>query len=241
MPKKCNSTYVNLRNLDSGTAEKKVELKIVLVYAWIFLFFILQPKNLLAQKNSDNLNIMDEIDHYEKDPYYQPIYFKNIGIIPYFYQGHKVTKILKLQSKNKTEKLIKELEKYVSQFGIQNFYKDTDMLWALGQLYEQSNRKEDAKILYRFVLRHLDDSVNEVRVFYDSLVYLDEDYYVPVKYYYDLVGEKESVDTIFPPDVYLNMGTDVNSNMADYGPSINLAGDKLIFSSKRNRVKEASI
>ncbi len=171
--------------------------------------------------------------------FYQPFEFTNIGLEPYYYNKKKVKKILKLQKKNKSEKLIRELEKYVSQFGIQNFYKNTDMMWRLGQLYENSGRIEDAKVIYRYVLRHKRDSTQNIRIFYDSLTVLDKAYYVPIQYYYDLVGLDESTDTMRPPDIYLNMGEDVNSLAADYGPTINIAGDVLIFSSRRNEVKEA--
>ncbi len=205
----------------------------------LFIYLFLSPSLSTAQSGKQSRTLTDDDKSSLKDIYYEPIHFENVGKIPYFSQSRKIKRILKLQRKNKTEKLIKELEKYVSQFGIQNFYKDTDMLWGLGQLYQQSGRLEDAKIIYRYVLRHTKDSVEQVRVFYDSLMVLEEDYYVPIQYYYDIVGKKESTDTIYPPDIYLNMGEDVNSKAADYGPTINLAGDKLIFSSRRNQEKEA--
>lgn len=173
------------------------------------------------------------------DPFYQPFQFENINVIPYYFHKRKLKRINRHQKKNRTHKLISELEEYVSQFGIQNFYKDTKMLWILGQLYEESDRMQDAKFLYRLLLRHTEDSVQQVRKYYDSLTYLEKDYFVPVKYYYDLVGAKNEVDTVLPPEIYLNMGEDVNSPFADYGPAINYEGDILIFSSKRNEVKEA--
>ncbi len=181
----------------------------------------------------------DKVEQAQSSEFYQPFEFSNIGTIPYYYKKGKVKKILRLQKKNKIPKLIRELEKYISQFGIQNFYKNTDMMWRLGQLYENTGRLEDAKVVYRYVLRHKRDSVQKVRIFYDSLTVLDKEYYVPIQYYYDLVGTDESTDTLHPPDIYLNMGEDVNSAASDYGPTINLKGDVLIFSSKRNEVKEA--
>jgi outer membrane protein OmpA-like peptidoglycan-associated protein len=189
-----------------------------------------------ASKNGEK-NSNDTEQTY--DEFHEPIVFENIGEDPYYYKRKKIKRIRKLQQKNKIDKVIKNLEKYISQFGIQNFYKDTDMLWRLGQLYEQSGRTEDAKVLYRYALRHLKDSVNQVRLFYDSLTVLDKIYYVPVQYYYNLVGEESSSDTIHPPDIYLNIGTDVNSASADYGPTLNMEGDKMIFSSRRNEIKEA--
>lgn len=214
-------------------------LKFLLALLLIILV-IAEPLSAQNAENKDNgSRLLDRGDIETFDPFHQPIKFQNIGVIPYFFKKKDLKKINKHQKKNRTDKLIVELEEYVSQFGIQNFHQDGKMLWILGQLYEQSGRLEDAKFLYRLVLKHTRDSTKRVRLYYDSLTYLEDDLYVPVQYYFDLVGKNPSVDTVHPPDIYLNMGEDVNSVEPDYGPTLNYEGDVLIFSSKRNEIKEA--
>ena len=43
--------------------------------------------------------------------------------------------------------------KYISQFGIQNFYKDTELLWQYAKLTELFGNTEDANFLYKLVLK----------------------------------------------------------------------------------------
>src|SRR5690606_24225109 len=74
-----------------------------------------------------------------------------------------------------------------------------------------------------------------VRMEYDSLTRNQADYYVPLKYYYELVEYRKEIDTLRPPQgVLLNMGIAVNSPKADYGPTIGNVDTVLLFTSKRN-------
>ena len=60
---------------------------------------------------------------------------------------------------------------------------------------------------------------------------------MPIEYYYELVEHRKLIDTLRPPrGVLLNMGTSVNSSDADYGPSLSLENNVLIFTSKRNNL-----
>ena len=63
--------------------------------------------------------------------------------------------------------------------------------------------------------------------------------FVPIDYYYELVEHRKLIDTLQPPrGVLLNMGMLVNSSSADYGPSLNIHNDILVFTSKRKKVDE---
>ena len=69
----------------------------------------------------------------------------------------------------------------------------------------------------------------------DTITKNQKDYYVPLKDYYDLVAYRKEVDTLRPPQgVLLKMADWVNSDKADYGPTIGNLDSILLFTSKRN-------
>ncbi|TPE45013.1 OmpA family protein [Pontibacter mangrovi] len=163
--------------------------------------------------------------------------FPNLNKIPYYYDRKKLALIQRLEKRKQYRRALPLLEQYVQHFGIQNFYKDTDLLWRLGQLYERQGNPEKAKALYRLVLKHHRTDVSQVKSYYDSLEQNTKDYYVPLDYYYELVEYRKSIATFKPPKgVYLNMGNAINSPYADYGPTLNDENEVLIFTSKRNVV-----
>ncbi len=167
-----------------------------------------------------------------------PFEFPNLYVQPLYVDEAELNKINKYQYKGKTKKLLRTLEEYISNFGVQNFYRDLEMLWILGQLYEGLGQYENAKAAYRLVLKHSSVRRTEVRLHYDSLTLMDEDIFVPIKYYYDFVGIEGLVDTLVGPEIYKNMGPDINSDAADYGPALNFEADLMIFTSTRNTVFE---
>lgn len=165
--------------------------------------------------------------------------FKNINKIPDYYNRDALKKIQKLEASQDWEKLYKELKTYVSQFGVQNFYKDTRLIWRLAKLTELFGTREEAKSLYRLVLRHhhSDINIHEIELYYDSLNTQEAEQYVPLDYYYELVEYRKMIDTLRPPrGVLLNMGKNINSSSADYAPSLNSENNMLIFTSQRNNL-----
>jgi outer membrane protein OmpA-like peptidoglycan-associated protein len=167
-----------------------------------------------------------------------PFEFPNLHRTPFFIDETELHKINKYQRRGKTEKLLRTLEAYIGNFGVQNFYKDLDLLWILGQLYEGLVQMENAKNSYRLVLKHTSRNIEKVRLHYDSLTLVDEDLFVPIKYYFSMVGAEDLVDTLYGEEVYKNMGPDINSSGAEYGPTLNFEADKMIFTSTRNTVFE---
>lgn len=162
--------------------------------------------------------------------------FPNINRIAYYNDSKKLLAIQKLEKRKQFAQVLPLLEEYISNFGIENFYKDTHLLWRLGQLLEKEEQLEKAKAMYRLVLKHHRSSnIRKVYSYYDSLEQNTKDYYVPLDYYYELVEYRKSVSTLQPPKgIYLNMGKAINSDVADYGPTINFEDEVLIFTSKRN-------
>lgn len=189
---------------------------------------------LSAQKLSGN---QIETDSVPSDAILNIYNFKNINKISDYYDRNELKKIEKLEASKDWEKLYKELQKYVSNFGVQNFYKDTRLIWRLAKLTEMFGSPEEAKSLYRLVLRHHHTGIDirEIELYYDSLNDQEAAQYVPLDYYYELVEYRKMIDTLRPPrGILLNMGKQINSPSADYAPSLSVQNDILMFTSQRN-------
>jgi hypothetical protein len=166
------------------------------------------------------------------------IIFQNIGKIKYYHDEAKLKNINKLNVEKKDRQLVFALEDYIIRFGTQNFGTNYDMLWMLAQLYEKQGYTANAKWLYRLILKHSEEQVKYIAQYYDSVTRLEKDYYVPISYYYELVEFRKQVDTLFPPQgVLVSMGDNINSPFEDYGPSLSIDNNTLIFASKRNRIQ----
>lgn len=205
-------------------------------FLYTICFLAISAASSLAQKtitqefNSDSLPDNVILNIYN---------FKNINKVADYYDASELKKINKLDKDENWEGLYKSLKKYVSQFGIQNFYKDTKLIWRLGKLTELFGTQEEAKSLYRLVLRHHHTGINmkEIELYYDSLNDQEAAQYVPLDYYYELVEYRKLIDTLRPPrGVLLNMGQEINSSAADYAPSLNVQNDVLLLTSQRNDV-----
>ncbi len=168
--------------------------------------------------------------------------FPNINKVPDYVDKSKLDKIKDLESQKDWQPLYLELKRYVRNFGIQNFYKDTYLIWRLAKLTELFGGLDQAKPLYKMVLRHHHKDINlrEIELYYDSLNKQEVDLYVPIDYYYELVEHRKAIDTLRPPrGVLLNMGASVNSRQADYGPTLSINNNSLLFTSQRNEVRRS--
>lgn len=165
--------------------------------------------------------------------------FPNVNTIPYYYHQNSLKRITQLQNGGaaKEKDLYTELRLYVKNFGVDNFYKNTSMLWQLAKLSETYGPKGESVLLYKLLLKHhrLEQERRKIRQEYDTLMVNKKDYYVPLEEYYKLVEYRREIDTLRPPQgVLLNMGQAVNSIKADYAPTIGNVDTLLLFSSKRN-------
>ncbi len=166
-----------------------------------------------------------------------PFYFPNINKINYYQDAAVLEKINKAKAQQKWEKLKEILTDYVQQFGVENFYKDTQLIWQLAKLEELYGELEAAKTLYRIALKHHQSNIDlkQIEIFLDSVKMEQTKDYVPIDYYYELVDFRKSIDTLVPPrGVLLSMGKAINSNMADYAPALTLDNKTLLFTSQRD-------
>ncbi len=168
--------------------------------------------------------------------------FPNINKVADYVDKSKLEKIQQLEANKEWRAMYPALKAYVRNFGVQNFYKDTYLIWRLAKLTELFDGLEEAKPLYKMVLRHHHKDINlrEIELYYDSLNKQEVELYVPLDYYYELVEHRKAIDTLRPPrGVLLNMGGNVNSRNADYGPTLNINSDILLFTSQRNEVRRS--
>ncbi len=213
-------------------------MKRLFLLVFLLLTF-LQPTLLQAQqiKHVDPKDLSEanlQVSKLQPDPEFH-LDFPNLNKFSYYHDRKKLSLIHRLEKRKQYGKVLPLLEEYVHNFGVQNFYKDTQLLWRLGQLLERQGNQEKAKALYRLVLKHHRADVRKVMSYYDSLEQNTKNYYVPLNYYYELVEYRKSIATFKPPKgVYVNMGNAINSPYADYGPTLNDENEVLIFTSKRN-------
>ena len=162
--------------------------------------------------------------------------FVNINRYPFFEDKRALRAIAKTERRHEYHKTRLLLEDYVAKFGPTNFARNTDMLWRLGQLLERDSLNLKAKAFYRLALKHHRTDVTRVQLYYDSLEKKNQDLYVPLKTYYDLVEYRKNLNTFHPPKgVYTSMGDAINSPAPDYGPALAGNDSVLLFSSKRKR------
>lgn len=164
--------------------------------------------------------------------------FKNLDKNNYYhYDKTALERIHQLEEQKDLEALTEALKNYITQFGIKNFKKDDDLLWKLGQLYERDGQKRKAAYIYRVLLRHNKENESFVKQYYNDMNKEGNEYFVPVQYYYRMIKERKSIDTLRPPPgVSLNMGNNINSAAHDYGPSLNIKDDILLFTSQRKKI-----
>lgn len=191
-------------------------------------FFNKKKKKETSEIQQDTLEVEGGFDIYD---------FKNVNRIGEYFNRYKLSKIIELEKEQSWPELYEALQNYVKNFSIRNFYVDTYWIWRLAKLTELYGSQEDARALYKLVLRHHHQGIDikEIELYYDSLNTQEIDQYVPIDYYYKLVEHRKAIDTLRPPrGVLLNMGRSINSRKADYGPTLGMNDDVLIYTSKRN-------
>jgi len=206
-------------------------------YSWLlFLFFI--SSTLYAQRRTrKNITIKDSIVAAYDYGNSELFRFPNINHTPYYYSKTAFKKIKQYNNKKDWEHLYPVLKKYVSKFGVENFYKNTYLIWRLAKLTESLGNEQESLFLYKLALNHYRSNldVKTIELTYDSLNQLNEIDYVPIDYYYELVEYRKQVDTLRPPrGVLLNMGKWINSDFADYAPALNNNDTYLLFTTKRD-------
>lgn len=170
--------------------------------------------------------------------------FPNINVIPYYTNASQLAQIEHLIYIKNYILALPMLESYVGNFGIENFQRDTHLIWKLAQLYELLNMPEKSKGMYTLVLKHhLGRDRKKIALHFDTIASGQNEQYVPLEFYYELVEYRKAVDTLSPPhSVFLNMGEMVNDpKYPDYGPTMDMNGRKLIYTKRRKELTDSKL
>jgi outer membrane protein OmpA-like peptidoglycan-associated protein len=184
-------------------------------------------------KSAGVVQLNDSIAAYSQSDIFR---FPNVNKVRFYYDANKLKRIRQLDDAAQFEPMYKELKNYVASFGIENFAKNTPMIWQLAKLSEKYGPKGEALLLYKLVLKHHQQGINLEDIYkkYDSIETDKKEYYVKLDFYYQLVNYRKEIDTLRPPQsVLVNMGGNVNSPKEDYGPTIGNVDTLLLFTSKR--------
>ena len=153
---------------------------------FILAFCLLLPTSLLGQKPTSKfkkggiVQLNDSLTSYSQSDIFE---FPNVNKVKYFQDARKLKA---LNDYPRTDDGLYQLTRdYVKNFGIENFYRNTSLLWELAKLSEKYGPKGEAVLLYKLVLKHHRDNVNEqqVQAEYDSLTKNQKENYVPLNYY----------------------------------------------------------
>lgn len=190
-----------------------------------------EPKKL---KNAGVVTLNDSLTTYSQSGIFD---FPNVNTERFYANTKALQEIQRYDNAGVDEKLYQSLKSYVRNFGVENFSKNVPMLWKLARLSEIHGPPGEAILIYKLILKHHQQGINIDKLFhvYDSIETDKKEFYVPLDYYYELVDLRKEIDTLRPPkSVLINMGDDINSLKADYGPTIGNVDDILLFTSKRN-------
>lgn len=207
----------------------------------VLLTFTIVKAHSQLRAVSESLSLEDSSAIAEQKRIRKLISFPNINRIPYYSDKQDLQAIQKYINEKNKEELYPILYEYVSQFGVENFFRDNQLLWQLAALEEEKGDTLAAIQLYKLVLKHYREGM-ELSLIKDEMNKLpveNKDDYVPLKYYYELVEYRKEIDTLRPPQgVYINMGQEINSRAGDYGPTLSPDNSVMFFTSKRNTIKQ---
>ncbi|MFN3403676.1 MAG: OmpA family protein [Cytophagaceae bacterium] len=214
----------------------------VLTVLVLTVFFTYSFHRVSGQKNKKNISAkavkVDNDSTVVKKSEFQ-LTFKNINYVPFYHDEKQLGLIRKYEEKKDYGNLLPALESYVKNFGIRNFSESTVLIWKLAQLYELNGEREKAVACYKLVLKHhRGKEIRKILQHYDTVNTDKKEFYVPLKYYYELVEYRKAVDTLIPPkSVFLNMGELVNdTKFPDYGPTLHAKNDILIFTKRKKEL-----
>ena len=136
------------------------------------------------------------------------------------------------------------LQKYIADFGVENFQRDVHLLWEAGHVKQELGDTAGAIFFYELAEVHrlgaaalrLNVEVNEDRNI--TLIEIrapKASDWIPVEEYKQLLELRKRLDPLIPPkNVLESMGKAVNSIDADYAPFMHPTDSVLIFTSRRD-------
>ncbi len=206
----------------------------------VVAFCILQASTAVGQRSNkkfkkvNRVELNDTLTSYSQSDIFD---FPNLSLKTAYHDEARLKHIKQLEASGSERESYNALREYVKHFSILNFSANTDMLWKLAKLSQKFGMPGESVLLYKLVLKHHRQNINgrQVRSEFDTLTRNEKTYYVPLNEYYELVEFRKEIDTLRPPHgVLLKMDPWVNSEKADYGPTIGNLDYILLFTSKRH-------
>ena len=186
------------------------------------------PENILKQKSV--LIQSDEAALKRSGTY---LTFPYINRYPFYKNEKELIQIRELAAGEDMEKLDQVLIPYIQNFGIQNFRRDTSLLWLAGRV--KHILKDTARAVYYYDLARMHNrGTRAPRLAYDSLTSATRSEWLPIDKYYELLEVRKRIDSLIPPpNVLTSMGDQVNSLDPDYAPFVHPSNTMLVFTSRR--------
>lgn len=216
------------------------------IYHLILLAFLLTCSKTIVfgqkekkLKKASVIQLNDSLTSYGQSDIFA---FPNVNKGLFYSNPSKLKKIQQLGTSGDEKAMYHELKEYVSNFAVDNFSKNSPMIWKLAKLSEKYGQPGEAILLYKLVLKHHQQGINVAEMYkvYDSIETDKKQYYVPLDFYYKLVDYRKEIDTLRAPHaVLVNMGAGINSDKEDYGPTIGNVDYILLFTSKRHKSKDS--
>lgn len=204
---------------------------ILLILTWISCSTVLAQKQKKFKAGNkvqlnDSLTAFGQIDLFN---------FPNTNKTRLFADAAKLKQLQQAEKNSNEQEMYALLRDYVKNFGVENFAKNVPLLWRLAQLSEKHGPKGEAVLLYKLILKHHQQGINELYKRYDAMETEKKENYVDLNLYYKLVDYRKEIDTLRPPhSVLVRMNDGINSGQEDYGPTMGNADYVLLFTSKRN-------
>lgn len=213
---------------------KTIFFLVITAFSVIFSPAVIGQKKKNKFKSGGSVLLDDSLTTYGQSDIFN---FPNINKLRFFKKEDALRHMAGLEQSLAYEELYKELKAYLSNFGIENFSASTSMIWKLARLSEDFGPPGESVLLYKLVLKHYrqNTEIKKVQQEFDLINTDKKENYVPLQDYYELVAFRKEIDTLRPPQgVLVRMGDWVNSDKADYGPTIGNLDYLLLFTSKRN-------
>lgn len=159
--------------------------------------------------------------------------FPNINRQRFYKDEKELAKIRELAKGTDMESLDRILIPYIQKFGIENFRRDTSLLWLAGRV--KHILADTARAIYFYDLARLQNrGTRAPKLVYDSLTNETSSEWLPIDKYYELLEVRKRIDSLIPPpNVLTSMGDKVNSLDPDYAPFVHPSNNMLVFTSRR--------
>lgn len=159
--------------------------------------------------------------------------FPNINRERFYKNEKELATIRELAQGTDMEALDRVLIPYIQKFGIENFRRDTSLLWLAGRV--KHILTDTARAIYFYDLARLQNrGTRAPKLVYDSLTDATASEWLTIDKYYELLEVRKRIDSLIPPpNVLTSMGDKVNSLDPDYAPFVHPSNNMLVFTSRR--------